>query len=378
MIADPSLTIGIEEEYMLVHPETGELATDPPPDLPERCAKRCSGMVSPEFLRSQIEIGTPVAKNIKEAAQMLKEMRNAVIEESTKVGLAPIAASTHPFAKWYKQKYTAKERYDELNKNLQAAARRLLTCGMHVHVGVEDNELRIDFMRQAAYLLPHLLALSTSSPFWESANTGLKCYRLTVFAGMPRTGLPEYFASWGEYQRHVQVMIDTGQIEDETHIWWDQRASARYPTLETRIMDVCSLVEDAVALAALNQCILHMLNHLRKRNVRWRIYSRMLIDQNRWRAIRYGIDEGLVDWGCAELLPFDKLLDELIDIVMPDAEALDCVDEIQSARKILERGTSAHRQVAIYDEKIAAGKPKQVALVSVVQQLIEETKKDCS
>ena len=309
---------------------------------------------------------------------MLKELRNAVIEEAKKEGLAPIAASTHPFAKWSDQKYTAKERYDALNKNLQAAARRLLTCGMHVHCGIEDNELRMDFMRQASYILPHLLALSTSSPFWEGQNTGLKCYRLTVFAGMPRTGLPEYFASWGEYQRHVQGMVDTGQIEDETHIWWDQRASARYPTLETRIMDVCPLVEDAIALAALIQCIMHMLNHLRKKNVRWRIYNKMLIDQNRWRAIRYGTDEGLVDWGRAELRPFDILLDELIEIVMPDAEALDCVDEVQSARKILERGTSAHRQVTTYDKCIAAGKPEQVALACIVQQLVEETKKDCS
>ncbi|MCG8434958.1 MAG: carboxylate-amine ligase [Gammaproteobacteria bacterium] len=372
-VMTPSFTIGIEEEYMLVDPSSGEVAVDPPPDLPERCAKRCDGMVSHEFLRSQIEIGTPVAKNIKEAARKLSELRQVVIEESAKEGLAPIAASTHPFASWFSQKHTEKARYDALNENLQTAARRLLTCGMHVHVGIEDDELRVDLMRQFAYTLPHLLALSCSSPFWVGENTGLKCYRLTVFGAMPRTGLPEYFASWPEYQRHINVMVDTNIIEDATHIWWDMRPSARYPTLEMRITDVCPLIEDAISLAALTVCTLRMLTRIRYTNMRWRIYLRFLIEQNRWRAMRYSFDHGMVDFARGEVVAFKDILDELLELTAPDAEALDCVEEIQNLRKILERGTSAHRQIRCYEDAVSKGATKDEALRSIVKQLVDET-----
>jgi len=372
-VGDPTLTLGIEEEYLLIDPRTGDLAQDPPTDLPERCAERCGGLVSPEFLRAQIEVGTAVCRDVKEARANLTELRRTVIEVAAEHDLALMAASTHPFAHWQAQRHTPKARYDLLDRNLQALARRLLICGMHVHIGIEDEDLRMDLARQMTYTLPHLLALSCSSPFWEGENTGLRCYRLSVFDGLPRSGLPEYFSSWSEYQRHVKVMIDAGLIDDASFIWWDLRPSARYPTLETRICDVCTLVDDAISIAALVQCLLSMFNRLRRRNQRWRVYSQLLIAENRWRAMRYGVSRGLVDFGRGEILPFAELLDEMIEYVREDAEELDCVEEVEAARGILERGTSADRQVATFRAAIEAGVEQQEALKRVVRQLVEET-----
>ena len=256
---------------------------------------------------------------------------------------------------------------------MQAPGRRLIICGMHVHVGVEDDAVRIDMMNQMSYFLPHLLALSTSSPFWDRRNTGLKSYRLTVFDALPRTGLPERFASFAEFSRHVDILRRAGLIEDATKIWWDQRPSVRYPTLETRVMDVCTLMEDALSLAALIVCIMRMMWRLRVNNQRWRIYTPMLINENRWRAIRYGFDAGMVDLAKGDVIPFADLLEEIIALVMEDAEALDCVAEIESLRDILARGSSAHRQIARYEQVIAEGGTEDEALTAVVRQLVEET-----
>jgi carboxylate-amine ligase len=228
-------------------------------------------------------------------------------------------------------------------------------------------------MNQLAYFLPHLLAMSCSSPFWEGENTGLKSYRLTVFDALPRTGLPEPFASFAEYQRHVNVLIEAGVLEDATKIWWDLRPSARYPTLETRIMDVCTRLDDAVSLAALVVSLLRMLFRLRRSNQRWRIYARMLINENRWRARRYSFDDGLIDLAKGQIVPFESLLDELIELVLDDAEHLGCAQEVLRSRDILARGTSAHRQVAVYEQAKANGAGETEALQSVVDFLIEET-----
>ena len=259
---------------------------------------------------------------------------------------------------------------------MQAVARRLLICGMHVHVGIDDDELRIDLMNQVSYFLPHLLMLSTSSPFWRGEDSGLKSYRLSVFDELPRTGLPSRFDSWSEYTRHVDVLVRAGLIEDATMIWWDIRPSARFPTLEMRITDVCPLLDDAIAIAALYQCIIRMLWRLRRCNQRWRLYDPMLIDENRWRAKRYGIDDGLVDFGKGEVVPCAELLDELIDLTAEDASALDCESEILHCRTIIARGTSAHRQVATYTAALAAGSSQDRALCDVVDLLIEETVRD--
>jgi len=257
---------------------------------------------------------------------------------------------------------------------LQGVARRLLICGMHVHVGVSDPDLRIDLMNQVAYFLPHLLALSTSSPFWQGEDTGLKSYRLSIFDEVPRTGLPEQCESDAEYQRLLAVMVRAGLIEDGTKIWWDIRPSARFPTLEMRITDICTLVDDATAIAALYVSLLHMLTRLRGENQRWRVYSRALVSENRWRAQRYGIDEGLVDFGKGTIVPYADLLEEIFELVAEDAEMLGCTAEVHAARAILKRGTSAHRQVAAYREAIDKGKDEAAGLRAVVDLLIRETR----
>jgi carboxylate-amine ligase len=256
---------------------------------------------------------------------------------------------------------------------MQAAARRLLICGMHVHVGIEDDELRIDLMNQMSYFVPHLLALSTSSPFWEGLDTGLHSYRLTIFDALPRTGIPQRFDSFREFQRHVDILVDAGLLEDATKIWWDLRPSARYPTLETRIFDVCTTLDDAIALAALTRCLMRMLYRLRVKNQRWRIYNPMLLYENRWRAMRYGTAESLLDLAKGELIPFSQLISEVQAIVEKDAEALGCQAEIAHLGTIVERGTSARRQVEIYNAAIDGGADKESALRDVVRYLIDET-----
>ncbi len=374
---EPSFTMGIEEEYLLVDPRTRDLIQNSPPTLLERCAARCEGQqVSPELLRSQIEIGTRICRNLDEARASLADLRRTIIEVAAEHGLHLIAASTHPFARWIQQRHTEKPRYAALSQEMQVAARRLLICGMHVHIGIDDDELRIDLMNQYSYFLPHLLALSCSSPFWEGQDTGLKSYRLTVFDAVPRTGLPERFDSYADYQRHIRIMVDAGLIPDSTMIWWDVRPSGRYPTLETRIMDVCTNINDALCLAALIVCTLRMLWRLRGANQRWRMYSRLLLNENRWRAMRYSTDQGLIDLGKGRIMPFPQLMEELLDLIREDAEVLGCVKEVARVRHILAHGTSAHHQVKVYKDAVAAGAGVDEALRAVVDYLIDETAVD--
>jgi carboxylate-amine ligase len=372
-LKEPSFTIGIEEEYLLVDSATMDLVNDPPKTIMEECQRLARWQVTPELLRSQIEVGTKVCKTIAEAREDLARLRGIVVNVAGKEGLSPIAASTHPFGRWLEQLHTPVERYRDLTEELQAAARRLLVCGMHVHVGMEDDELRIDLMNQMRYFVPHLLAMSTSSPFWEGVDTGLKSYRLTIFDALPRTGLPKRFESYAEYARHLDILVGAGLMEDGTKIWWDLRPSARYPTLETRIFDVCTSLDDAIALAALTMCLLRMLYRLRVKNQRWRIYNAMLLYENRWRAMRYGTDEGLLDLAKGELVPFADLLEEILAITAVDAEALGCQAEVAHVREIIRRGTSAHRQVAVYEQAKKRGADEKAALREVVAFLIAET-----
>jgi len=369
----PTFTVGIEEEYLLVDKKSRSLVVDPPQTLMAEAEELCGAQVTSELLQSQIEVGTKVCHNIQEAHEDLVHLRSSVIEVANRHGLAPIAASTHPFSRWTEQKHTRKDRYDALTHEMQGAARRLVICGMHVHVGIDDDELRIDLMNQLSYFLPHLLALSCSSPFWLGQDTGLKSYRLTIFDALPRTGLPERFASYAEYQRHVGIMIQAGLIDDATRIWWDLRPSARFPTLETRIMDVCTRLEDTVALASLLMCILRMLYRLRTRNQRWRIYTPMLIRENRWRAMRYSFDEGLIDLAKGTVVPFADLIDELCSLVAEDARALGCEKEVSGVHNIISRGTSAHRQLKDYELERASGASVEDSLKSVVDTLIHDT-----
>ncbi len=371
-IKEPAFTLGIEEEYLLVDRQTRDLAPDPPEALMTECQRRCAGQVSPEFLRAQIEVGTAVCRNIGEARKDLGRLRTSIADVAGEFGLAPIAASTHPFALWHKQKRTDKDRYHTLDRDMQASARRLLICGMHVHIGIEDNDLRIDLLEQLSYFLPHLLALSCSSPFWAGDNTGLQSYRLTVFDGLPRTRLPTHFTSWAEYQRHIQILVDAGVLQDGTKLWWDMRPSARYPTLEMRITDVCTRLDDALTVAALTVTLARMLFRLRGRNQRWRVYKRMLIQENRWRAMRYGCDEGLVDFGKSAIVPFGELLDELLELVAEDAAYLNCEDEVAAARDIVARGNGARQQVEVFNRAVEAGSSREDALIAVVDHLIGE------
>lgn len=372
----PTFTLGIEEEYLLVARASRDLVNEQPSTMLADCEQRLAGQVSPEFLRSQIEVGTRKHETLQDARADLAHLRRTVAAVAASHDLAVIAASTHPFARWYTQKHTDKERYAILAQDLQGVVRRLLICGMHVHVGIEDDDLRIDLMNQVTYFLPHLLALSTSSPFWGGEDLGLKSYRLCVFNELPRTGLPEFFDSYGEYQRHVRVLVNTGVIEDSSKIWWDIRPSARYPTLEMRISDVCTRLDDALCIAALYRCLLRMLYRLRRNNQRWRIYARMLINENRWRAQRYGFDAGLVDFGRGCIVPYAELLEELLELIAPDAAFFGCENEVAHARTILARGTSAHNQVRVYREARAAGADRDTALQAVVDFLIAETVHD--
>ena len=372
-IAEPSFTIGIEEEYLLVDKTSRDLVSDAPAELMKACEDALGGQVSPEFLQCQIEVGTQVCKTVKEAHADLAHLRRTIADIAGQHNLAPIAASTHPFADWTEQRHTNKERYQVLARDLQGVVRRMLICGMHVHVCIDDPDLRIDIFNQMSYFLPHLLALSTSSPFWQGRDTGLNSYRLTIFDNLPRTGLPPNVSSYTEYERMVGMLKQTKTIEDATKIWWDLRPSDRFPTLETRICDVSTLLKDTITIAAIVQAVARMLYRLRCDNQRWRIYDRFLINENRWRAQRYGLAEGLIDFGRGELVPYSDLLDELIELVMPDAEALDSVDELLAAREIVKRGTSADRQRRIFDASLAQRMSTKEALNAVVDGLIADT-----
>ena len=370
---EPTFTLGIVEEYLLVDRASRDLASDPPAEMLGECQARLPERVKPEFLRAQIEVGTSVCESLPQAHAELAELRRVVAEIAAHHDLAPIAAATHPFAQWLLQKTTDRERYIALARDFQAPVRRLVICGMHVHIGLEDPELRIDLMGQIAYFLPHLLALSTSSPFWDGEDTGLKSYRLAVFNEVPRTGLPELFDSWGEFQRHLAVLVRAGLIEDGTKLWWDIRPSVRFPTLEMRIPDVCTRLDDGIAIAALYRCLLRMLWRLKRSNQRWRRYAAMLVNENRWRAQRYGFDEGLVDFGKGAIVPYAELLEEMIQLTTEDQEVFGCRREVAETRAILARGPSAHRQLATYRAAIARGAGPREALQAVVDMHIAGT-----
>ncbi len=372
----PALTLGVEEEYLLVDPETRDVVSDPPNEFMPMCQDALGEQVTPEFLKCQVEVGTPVCVDVPEVRRHLTILRTTLIQNAEKCGMKLMAASTHPFANWGEQKHTEGPRYDHLNQDMQGVIRRMLICGMHVHAGIEDPDLRIDLMNQARYFLPHLLALSTSSPFWAGHDMGMKCSRLGIFDSMPRTGIPDRFDSYAEYERMIERMVAAGVMEDSSKLWWDLRPSARFPTLEMRITDVCTRLEDALSIAALYQSILRMLARLRLRNMRWRIYPRMLMDENRWRAQRYGATRSLVDLGKGEQLPFGALLEEVIDVIEEEAQALGCLKEVEHARTILTRGTSACRQIAAYEEARQNGADPREALMAVVDMLVRETAVD--
>ena len=373
MSAEPPFTVGVEEEYLLVNLDTRDVNENPPAALLTECTERGAGHINPEFLRSQLEVNTRVCRTIPEVRADLARLRSIIVDVSRKHGLAPIAASTHPFGSATRQMPTEKEQFFALAREMQAAARRLMVCGMHVHIGIDDDDLRVDLMNQLSYFVPHLLALSCSSPFWEGEQTGLMSFRCTLFSSLPRTGLPDRFTSYADLRRHLDMLTRNGVIENTTKMWWDVRPSPRYPTLEMRVMDCCTSIDDAMCLAALVVCLARRLYRLRQANQSWRLYPNVLIAENRWRAMRYSFDEKLLDLARGELLPFAHLAEELIALVAEDAEVLGCKGEIEHIRTILARGTSAHRQLQTFQEARGAGATAREALQAVVDFLIRET-----
>ena len=372
MVADPPpFTIGIEEEYLLVDRQTYALS-HAPDSLINACKKDLAGKVSPEFLQCQIEIGTGVCQTIGEARDDLAHLRRTVARHAAEYGLAPIAASCHPFADWKDQHHTDKARYNKLRRDLAGVARRMLICGMHVHVGIADKDMRINLVNQLKYFLPHLHALSTSSPYWQGEDTGMNSYRLTVFDNLPRTGLPPYMKDWAQFASTVDTLIDLELIEDASKIWWDLRPSSNFPTIESRICDVAPRMEVTLTLAALTQCLTRMLWRKSMEGNGWHVVQNFMVGENRWRAQRYGISEGLIDFGRKSLIPFAQAVEEIIALVAEDAEALACVAEVNAARDILAQGTSADQQRRVFAAAIDAGASRAEALDAVVASLVAD------
>ena len=357
-------TLGIEEEFQIVDPKTRELRSHVSEFLEE--GKMILGeQIKPEMIQSMIEVGTGICKNIHEARADITRLRSIISGLAGKTGLAIVAASTHPFSHWQDQKIYDDERYSLLVQELQTVARSLLIFGLHVHVGVADLERRIHIMNAARYFLPHVLALTTSSPFWMGHSTGLKSYRSEVFKQFPRTDIPDHFDSYSSFQRYVDLLVRTGCINDGKKIWWDLRPHPVFPTLEFRICDIPTRVDDTVAIAALFQAIVAKLTKLIEKNLGFRLYRRMLIQENKWRAVRWGIDGKMIDFGKQKEVPTRDLILELLDFVDDVVDELDSRKEIEHIHTILERRTSAEEQLRVFAET--------KDLKSVVDRLIELT-----
>jgi carboxylate-amine ligase len=362
------LTLGVEEEYQIIDPETRQL-TSYVQEFLEHGQIVFKDQVKPELMQSQIEVGSNICRNVREVRRELVRLRSMVAEVAHKHDRRIVAAGTHPFSRWLDQEVTGNPRYRKLLDDMKYLGQRLLIFGMHLHVGIENKDLRMDVMNQLRYFLPHILTLSTSSPFWHGRNTGLKSYRSVIFEDLPRTGIPGWFDSYADYEHHVNTLIRTNCIEEATKIWWDVRPHAKFPTLEIRICDCMTKVDDVVAIVALLQSLVATLIRFRRQNITWRNYRRDLIDENKWRAIRYGIDGELIDFGKGESVPLRLLMGELIDLVSEEAERLDCRHELEHIYTILNKGTSADRQLAVYHETNS--------LEAVVDHLAEETVLGC-
>ena len=370
---DQSLTIGIEEEYLLVDAETRALAARPPSEFMARCKEILGGKVTHEFLQSQVEIGTGVCRTVADARQQLLELRQTIAATAEQFDMRMIAASTHPWSHWREQEPVDMERYRILGDETRTLARRMAICGMHVHAGIEDKNLRVDLMSQVSYFMPHLLALSTSSPFWEGHDTGLKAFRPIITGDLPRSGFPEVFENWNDWTDLLDDLAATGLVTDPSKIWWDIRPSSHHPTLELRICDICTWLEDGLTIAALYQSILAYLCQLRENNEQRRFYRRLLLLENKWRGQRYGVEAEMADFGKRVLVPFAELMDELVEILRPFAERLDCVAEVEHARTIARRGSSADHQLRVYHEALAGNATDHEAQIAVVDWLVEQS-----
>jgi carboxylate-amine ligase len=363
----PSLTIGIEEEYQIIDPETRELRSYITEIL--AAGDVILREVKPELHQSIVEIGTHVCQTPAEAGTELVRLRRLVMDLAAKKGLVIAAAGTHPFSSWTDQEITPLERYVGVKEDMQDLAQQLLIFGTHVHIGIEDREFRIDAMNVVRYFLPHLLCLFASSPFWIGRNTGLKSYRSVVFRNFPRTGIPRPMRSWAEFEELLDTLVATGSIPDGSKIYWDVRPHHMYPTLEFRFADVCTRVREAVCLAAILQAIILKLYRLRRDNLTFRVYPSELIEENKWRAVRYGLDGQLIDFGRELELPARELIRELLEWFIGDVvDELGSRTEVEHAYRILDEGSSADRQIKAWQAA--------ESFRDVVDHLVAETRED--
>ena len=362
------LTLGIEEEYQIIDPESRELKSFIQ-ELLEQGRVILHDQIKPEFLQSQVEVGSQICGNIRELREEVVRLRSSICRLADSNGLRVAAASTHPFSSWSTQDVSIGDRYMKLRTDMAELARRMLIFGMHIHIGIDDKELMIDVMNQARYFLPHLLALTTSSPFWVGRDTGLKSYRTVIFESLPRTGLPPTFKSWADYNDFVDILVSTQCIDEPTKIWWDVRPHPKFPTIEFRVFDLCTKIDEAVCIAALIQAIVAKLIQLRLNNQSWRIYRHHLIAENKWRAVRYGIQGRLIDFGKQEDFPMKHLAREILEFVDDVVDDLDSRKEVEYVNTILEQGTSADRQLEVFR--------RTGDLKAVVDQLIVETREGC-
>jgi len=369
---DASYRFGIEEEYFLADAATR--------GTPRRsvtafhaAARLRLPTVERELLQSQVEVSTPPSTSFTEASGTLGGLRASLAEVGRDHGIAVFAAGTHPVARWSGQSHTQAERYEGLMRELRMLGRRNVVCGMHVHVEVPRPEARVDLMNRLLPAMPLLLALSTSSPFWQGRATGMAGYRLSAFGEMPRTGLPDLFAGPEDYARYVEIMTRAGAIADASFLWWTLRPSLRYPTLELRIADSCTLLEHTLAVAALYRCLVRLADRRPEWNRGLTGASRAIAAENLWRAQRDGVRAELIDTASGTVASFPAYLDAALALVAEDADALGCADEVEAARAIVTGGTSADRQLAVFAEARGRGLGEREALGAVVDWLAAAT-----
>ena len=358
-------TIGVEEEFQIIDPVTCDLRSHVMQIVSE-VSPSIQEQVKSEMHQSIVETGTRICENVGELRIEMHRTRGELIAAAERAGLQVAAAGTHPFASWIEQVISPGERYEHIVEELQQLARSLLIFGMHIHVAMPDKQTTIDMMNMVRYFLPHLLSLSTSSPFWMGRNTGLKSYRTTVFRRFPRTGVPELFESWSAYENFVNLLVRLNCIDNGKKIWWDVRPHATYGTLEFRMFDTATRVEEAVAIAALTQAIVVKLHRLYTSNQSWRIYRRALIEENKWRAARYGIEGKLIDFGREAEVPMRELMLELMELLDDVVDDLGSRSAINYVHTILREGTSAERQLRVYQQT--------GDLRDVVRHLVAETR----
>ncbi|NUO49531.1 MAG: carboxylate-amine ligase [Polyangiaceae bacterium] len=370
-LLDTQFTLGIEEEFQIVHQETRELHSYVSQLLEEGTTEGSilRERVRPEMHQSVVETGTGICRDIKQARAEIQELRGGLSALARKGGMHIVAAGTHPFSDWKTQEITKGDRYTGIVEDLQDIARGNLIFGLHVHVGIKEKEVAMALANQVRYFLPHILALSTSSPFWIGRPTGLKSTRTEIFKRFPRTGIPGKFESWRSFESFVELLIKTGCIDNAKKIWWDVRCHPFFDTVEVRICDMTTRLDDTLAIAALIQAVMGKLYLLYRRNQAWRDYSHMLIEENKWRAVRYGLDGQLIDFGKREQVPIRVLIEELLDFVAEAADIFHTQDELDRIRTLCQEGTSADRQIRVFKET--------GSLKAVVDDLAQQTLMGC-